>query len=172
MSHKGNGTMGRFRVEIELANHEDLILSAAGVIPKAQVRRTRIKGVVDSGAVRLVLPGLVAKELGLPDRGIVGVKYADRRRANRQKVGNVWLKLQGRDGVFSAIVYNGYHSMGEIFFFYLITGVINTVIGLGYFGYLESSRGQTLGKQVLKLRTYGPDGQSSVAGANRELGSA
>jgi uncharacterized RDD family membrane protein YckC len=65
------------------------------------------------------------------------------------------------NGVFGSIVYNGYHSMGEIFVFYLITGIINTVIGLGYFGYLESSRGQTLGKQVLKLRTFGPDGQSN-----------
>jgi uncharacterized RDD family membrane protein YckC len=65
------------------------------------------------------------------------------------------------NGVFGAIVYNGYHSLGEVFLFYLITGVINTVIGLGYFAYLESSRGQTLGKQLLKLRTFAPDGQSN-----------
>ena len=65
------------------------------------------------------------------------------------------------NGIFGSIVYSGYHSLGEIFVFYLITGVINTVIGLGYFAYLESSRGQTLGKQILKLHTYGPDGQSN-----------
>jgi uncharacterized RDD family membrane protein YckC len=61
------------------------------------------------------------------------------------------------NGVAGAIVYSGFHSTGEIFLFYVITGVLETVIGLGYFGYLESTRGQTLGKQLMKLRTFGPD---------------
>ena len=65
------------------------------------------------------------------------------------------------NAVSSAIVYSGYHSSGEVFVYYLITGVIEAAIGLGYFAYLESSRGQTIGKQVMKLRTYGPDGQSN-----------
>ena len=65
------------------------------------------------------------------------------------------------NGVIGALVYSGFHSTGEIFVYYLVTGVINTVLGLGYFSYLESSRGQTLGKQLLKLRTFGPDGQSN-----------
>jgi len=63
--------------------------------------------------------------------------------------------------VVGGIVYTGYHSTGEIFLYYLVSGVLETVIALGYFGYLESSRGQTLGKQVMKLRTFGPDGQSN-----------
>lgn len=37
-------------------------------------------------------------------------------------------------------------------------GVIGTLIGFGYFVYLESSRGQTIGKQVLNIKTIGPDG--------------
>ena len=40
-------------------------------------------------------------------------------------------------------------------------GVVTAVLGLGYFGYLESSRGQTIGKQVMKLKTVGPDGHSN-----------
>jgi uncharacterized RDD family membrane protein YckC len=63
--------------------------------------------------------------------------------------------------IFNPIVYSGHHSLGEIFIYYLITGVIDTIIGLGYFAYMESSRGQTLGKMVLKLRVYGPDHQSN-----------
>jgi uncharacterized RDD family membrane protein YckC len=43
----------------------------------------------------------------------------------------------------------------------LISAVVNTVIYLGYFAYLESNRGQTIGKQVMKLRVYGPDGHSN-----------
>jgi uncharacterized RDD family membrane protein YckC len=65
------------------------------------------------------------------------------------------------NGVVGSIIYSGIHSTGEVFLYYLITGVVETVIGLGYFGYLESSRGQTIGKQVMKLRTFGPDGTSN-----------
>lgn len=36
--------------------------------------------------------------------------------------------------------------------------VVAAVIYVGYFAWLESSRGQTLGKQLLKLRVVGPDG--------------
>lgn len=39
-----------------------------------------------------------------------------------------------------------------------VASVFTTVIALAYFGYLESSRGQTLGKMIMKLRTVGPDG--------------
>jgi uncharacterized RDD family membrane protein YckC len=44
---------------------------------------------------------------------------------------------------------------------WLLTGLISSVLTaalyLGYFAYLESSRGQTIGKQVMKLRVFGPD---------------
>jgi uncharacterized RDD family membrane protein YckC len=43
----------------------------------------------------------------------------------------------------------------------LIDAVVTTVLYLGYFGYLESNRGQTIGKQVMKLKTVGPDGHSN-----------
>lgn len=45
-------------------------------------------------------------------------------------------------------------STGESFLF----GLLGSAIYLGYFVYMESSRGQTLGKQVLNLRTVGPGG--------------
>ncbi|MEZ5092692.1 RDD family protein [Nocardioides sp.] len=42
----------------------------------------------------------------------------------------------------------------------LVSAVLTTVIYLGYFGYMESSRGQTVGKMLMKLKTTGPDGQN------------
>ena len=33
-------------------------------------------------------------------------------------------------------------------------------IALGYFALLESNRGQTVGKMIMKLQTFGPDGVS------------
>lgn len=39
-----------------------------------------------------------------------------------------------------------------------VATLITTAINIGYFAYLESTRGQTIGKQLLKLRVLGPDG--------------
>lgn len=42
-----------------------------------------------------------------------------------------------------------------------IMAVLGAVLYLGYFAYMESNTGQTIGKQVLKLKTFGPDGASN-----------
>lgn len=39
-----------------------------------------------------------------------------------------------------------------------IATVVTTLIGFGYYVYLESNRGQTFGKQLLNLRVYGAAG--------------
>jgi hypothetical protein len=53
----------------------------------------------------MVLPASVVKELGLPVRKTkTKVKYADGRRGLRREVEAARLALQGRDGVFTAIV--------------------------------------------------------------------
>ena len=53
---KERKSVGRFSVEIEIANNDDLALVRRGLLPADQVRREMIQGVVDSGATRLVLP--------------------------------------------------------------------------------------------------------------------
>jgi hypothetical protein len=47
--------VGRFSVEFEVANHEDVVQAKMGSLTPEQVRRQRISGVVDTGAARLVL---------------------------------------------------------------------------------------------------------------------
>lgn len=39
-----------------------------------------------------------------------------------------------------------------------VSSILSAAIALGYFSFMESSTGQTLGKMVLKLETRGPDG--------------
>jgi uncharacterized RDD family membrane protein YckC len=39
-----------------------------------------------------------------------------------------------------------------------VSSVLTAAISLGYFTFMESSRGQTIGKMLLKLQTRGPDG--------------
>jgi len=96
--------MGRFSVQFVIANNRDVVQAAPGVPIPEGVKHLVLSGVVDSGAARLVLPQHVADELRLQAHGETMVRYADSRRERRAAVGNVWLQLLGRDGVFSAVV--------------------------------------------------------------------
>jgi predicted aspartyl protease len=97
-------TMGRFSVEVELANDKDLVQAEAGLITPDQVRRERIRGVVDSGATRLVIPESLAQRLGLEMGGSARVRYADGRTADRPIAQRVHLSYGGRESIFNAIV--------------------------------------------------------------------
>lgn len=99
--------VGRFSVEIELANQEDVHSAKLGNILPDQIRRLKIFGVVDTGATRLVLPKTAVDQLGLPESGMVRVKFADGRRAERSKVESVRVEIEGRASVFTAVVEPG-----------------------------------------------------------------
>ena len=96
--------MGRFSVDFEVANHEDIVRARIGLISDKQVRRVRLRGVVDPGATRLVLPKKVVDRLGLAGTEKGKVRYAVRRVGKRDLVEGVYAEVQGRHGVFSAIV--------------------------------------------------------------------
>jgi predicted aspartyl protease len=102
--------VGRFSVEVEIANDEDLIRAKTGLIPPEQVRRARIRGVVDSGATRLVIPESLARQLGLETSGKIQVRYADGRTAEREIARRVYLSYGGRDSIFNAVVEPGRES--------------------------------------------------------------
>jgi clan AA aspartic protease len=104
MKAKGANGVGRFSIDFKVANNEDLIRAKDGSILPDQVRRMTIRGVVDSGAARLVLPESVVKRLGLESIGKVRVRYADRRTAKRDKVQQVFLEILGRQGTYTATV--------------------------------------------------------------------
>ncbi len=95
---------GRFSVEFEVANHEDVVKATGGFLPPEQVRRSRISGIVDTRASRLVLPASVVAALGFPEAGQVTVRLADGRREPKTVVGDVQLEIQGRSSVFTAVV--------------------------------------------------------------------
>ena len=94
--------MGRVLTEVGLANNQDVQLWKANMIAEDKVRRVRIQAVIDTGANHLVLPSAVAKALGLPTAGDVGVRYADGRSARRELVEQVELELLGRTSTFRA----------------------------------------------------------------------
>ncbi len=104
MPAKGANGVGRFSVEIEVANNDDLALVRRGLLPPDQVRRETIQGVVNSGATKLVLPEAFVKRLGLPLGDKTKVRYADGRRVQRREAEGAYVKLLGRHDTFSAIV--------------------------------------------------------------------
>lgn len=100
----GDNGVGRFSIELQVANRGDVIKAREGTLPKDQVRRSTIRGVVDSGAGRLVLPKSVVEQLGLPRAQKVKVRYADGRTRTRDTAEDAQVEIQGRRGTFTAIV--------------------------------------------------------------------
>lgn len=99
--------MGRFSVEVEVANNDDVVLARTGHLPEDQVRRMKLSAVVDSGATRLVLPESAVRQLGLARAGDVNVRSADNHTARRETVKGVLLAHSNRDGLFDAVVEPG-----------------------------------------------------------------
>jgi predicted aspartyl protease len=94
--------VGRFSVEVQLANFEDMAAERRGHLELEKVRRVKVAGWVDSGATRLVLPESIAQKLGLTPTGKVNVTYANGRTAIRDTVQGVYVEIMGRHGIFSA----------------------------------------------------------------------
>jgi predicted aspartyl protease len=100
----GANKVGRFAIEFDVANFADIANVRDGILQPDKVRRQTISGVVDCGAVLLVLPQSVVKQLGLKSSGKVNVRYADQRTAVRDMVEGVYVEILGRHSVFSALV--------------------------------------------------------------------
>lgn len=97
--------MGRIMVQVQLANNDEVVLARGDTT--RSVERLEVEGVVDTGASRLVLPAAVVNRLRLAANGQSHVRYADGLREVREMVRSVWLRLEGREGVFSAVVEPG-----------------------------------------------------------------
>jgi predicted aspartyl protease len=104
MPLKGANQVGRFAIQLSVANNDDVTDARRGLLAPTQVRRATIEGVVDSGATRLVLPQSTVKRLGLPVTGRVKVRYADRRAATRHTAEGAYVEILGRHGTFTAVV--------------------------------------------------------------------
>lgn len=96
--------MGRVTARLQLQNALDAWLAQQGQIPPEQVRAVEVKGLVDTGAVMLVIPKAIADQLGVPEVRRATVRYADNRTAERPVVGPIQVTVCNRTEIFSAIV--------------------------------------------------------------------
>lgn len=95
--------MGEIVVNIGLENFVDRSNVRRG-ISQEPVRRTRVDGIVDTGAAMLVLPQNVVERLGLEVLRTVVVTYADERKEERPVAGSVTIEVCDRFMVTECIV--------------------------------------------------------------------
>ncbi len=88
--------MGEISVDFELENPVDHELLERGLGEQSTVRRARVQGVVDTGAMMLVLPQNIVERLGLRVQDTVVVTYADNRKEERPVAGPVTVRICGR----------------------------------------------------------------------------
>ena len=88
--------MGEIVASVELENTADRSIASQGLRDVSTIRRTTVEGVVDTGAVMLVLPENVVSRLGLETQREVVVAYADKRKETRPVAGPVTIRIGNR----------------------------------------------------------------------------
>ncbi len=88
--------MGEISVDFELENPIDRGILERGLGEQSSVRRTRVQGIVNTGAIMLVLPQNVVERLGLQIQATVVVRDADDRREERPMAGPVTVRIGDR----------------------------------------------------------------------------
>lgn len=72
--------MGEIRIKVRLTNASDEALARRGQLAAESVRTAEVEAMVDTGAVRSVVPPQIVEELGLQIRGQRVAEYADGRK--------------------------------------------------------------------------------------------
>jgi clan AA aspartic protease len=96
--------MGEVRVKAKLTNAGDETLVRRGLLKPEEIRTYEADALVDSGAVRTVLPPEVVSRLGLGIRGQRVAQYADGRKEAVGLTEPVVVEIAGRNTVDEALV--------------------------------------------------------------------
>ena len=88
--------MGEIVVRCEVENTVDRANANGGLVPESRVRRASVEGVVDTGAVMLMLPQNLVERLGLETCQTVIVSCADERKEERSVAGPVTVRIGDR----------------------------------------------------------------------------
>jgi clan AA aspartic protease len=105
--------MGEVRVEVHLTNAVDEALMRRGQLAPDQVRIYDADALVDTGAVRSVLPVHVVQRLGLAIRGQRVAEYADGRREPVGVTEPLLIEISGRDTLEEALVFGDEVIIGQ-----------------------------------------------------------
>jgi clan AA aspartic protease len=95
-SYRGKALMGEVRVKVKLTNAGDEVLVRRGLLTADQVRSYEADALVDSGAIRSVLPIHVVQLLGLAIVGKARATYANDAAEDVDVTEMVGIRLLGR----------------------------------------------------------------------------
>ena len=96
--------MGEIRVKVLLTNSVDEALYRRKKLKKSAVRRYEADAMVDTGAVRSIIPAHVMEALGLMSRGNRVAEYADGRTEVVAVTEPIVFAVMGRDTLEEALV--------------------------------------------------------------------
>ena len=96
--------MGEVRAKILLINAIDEALARRGQLEPAQIRKYEADAMIDTGAVRCILPAHVVQQLGVEIRGQRVAQYADGRNETVGVTEPVIFDINGRDTMEEALV--------------------------------------------------------------------
>jgi predicted aspartyl protease len=96
--------MGEVRAQVTLTNGFDLVKAEIGEMPWSEVRSYVADAMVDTGAVRLILPQFVCDRLGVLQRGRQVGEFADGRNESVPVTYSVLVDIEGRTTMDEALV--------------------------------------------------------------------
>ena len=96
--------MGEVRTRVLITNAVDEELSRRGQLSVDQIRSYEADAMVDTGAVRSIIPPHIVERLGLTIRGQRVVEYADGRKDVVDVTGPVLFTILDRDTMEEALV--------------------------------------------------------------------
>jgi predicted aspartyl protease len=96
--------MGAIRVRVILTNAADEGLNRRKKLKKSSVRRFEADALVDTGAIRSVIPAHVMEALGVLPRGNRVAEYADGRTESAAITEPIIFDVMGRDTLEEALV--------------------------------------------------------------------
>lgn len=110
----GLKNMGAVWTQVKLTNAVDDELVRRGLLAPRLLREIEAKGLVDTGAVNLVIPAEIAQQLGLRILGQQLVKYADSRQETVGVTGPVMVECEGRKTIDEALVTGDEVLIGQV----------------------------------------------------------
>jgi clan AA aspartic protease len=96
--------MGEVRVKVKLINAIDEELVQRGLLNPTLLRTCEIEALIDTGAVRTVLPDAIVQTLGLRIRGQQTAQYANGTEESVNVTGPVIIEIDGRETIEATLV--------------------------------------------------------------------
>ena len=106
--------MGAVRVKVKLTNAIDEELVTRGLLAPSLLRQYEVDGLVDTGAVSLVIPIQLVEQLGLRIRGQRMAQYANGSEEVIGVTGPVIIECEGRETVVEALAIGNEVLIGQV----------------------------------------------------------